>query len=254
MLTFRLSRVFVWAGVCVLKTAAAPEITLAYVKIFFFFRRKSFENSQLCDADKRPRAHIHNMMNEQMNIFPHFHTHILHISIIYEVSSFSILNSAEFIQKKPYVHRFAVDKWDLASKRKERVENQTKMVWYKKNSVKAMCQLLTKPDFHKFQISSAHTHNTFNCVMLNVWSTHIFFVGSLSFFSAPLVWDFLTCFSSLPPFWWCEDKVRRAAAAAHILIRVWSQHELYENYLNSFFLFRLPPTKRLSPSRLFMSS
>lgn len=70
----------------------------------------------------------------------------------------------------------------------EKNELKIKQKWFDmKKLSQAMCQLLTKPDFHKFQISSAHTHNTFNCVMLNVWSTHIFFVGSLSFFSAPLV-------------------------------------------------------------------
>lgn len=133
---------------------------------------------------------------------------------------FHSLNSAEFIRK----NHMCID---LRSTNEILRLNKLKIkqkCFYIKNSVAAMCQLLTKPDFHKFQISSAHTHNTFNCVMLNVWSAHIFFVGFLSFFLPPSRVRFSHMFfSSLPPFWWCEceDKVRRAAAvAAHILIRV----------------------------------
>lgn len=180
-----------------------------------------------------------------MNIFPHFHTHILHISIIYEVSSFSLFKQRGVHsekRKKPYVHRFVVDKWNLAT---EQVENQTKMFLYQKLS-QSNVPTANKTRFPQISNLPAHSHNTFNCVMLNVWSAHIFFVGFLSFFSAPSRVRFSHMFfisaAVLVVRVRGQSEKSSSSGSSSPHPRMISQHELYENYLNSFFLFRLPPT------------
>lgn len=130
------SYVCVGWSVCIENSSSSTWNNVSICENFLFFRPKSFELSQLCDAYKRPRAHIHNMSNEWMNIFPHFHTHILHISIIYEVSSFSLFKQRGVHSEKPYVHRFVVDKRDLATERKRTSWKSNKNVLISKTQPK----------------------------------------------------------------------------------------------------------------------